>query len=120
MIPLGDNLPTLRRPIVTLTVIGATAAVWLVGQGAGFNDIALATSVCNFGLVPGELTGQAALGFAVPLAEGLTCNVDNEPINVLTPAMWLGGQTARAKGAHYKTLWLGLSAGARVIPLQRA
>ncbi len=87
MIPLGDNLPTLRRPIVTLTVIGATAAVWLVGQGAGFNDVALATSVCNFGLVPGELTGQAALGFAVPLAEGLTCNVDNEPINVLTPAI---------------------------------
>lgn len=100
MIPLGDNLPTLRRPVVTFTIIGATAAVWLIGQGAGLNDIALATSVCNFGLVPGELTGQAALGLAVPLADGLTCNVDNEAINVLTPviSVFLHGSWAHIIG----------------------
>ena len=100
MIPLGDNLPTLRRPVVTLTVIGVTTAVWLLGQGAGFNDVALATSVCNFGLVPGELTGQAALGLAVPLTDTLTCNVDNEPVNMLTPviSIFLHGSWAHIIG----------------------
>jgi membrane associated rhomboid family serine protease len=44
-------------------------------------------------MVPGELTGMAAVGHAVPLGEGLACVVDREPINVLTPftSMFLHG-----------------------------
>src|SRR5574339_302372 len=85
MIPLRDENPTLRTPIVTIALLTSLGLVWLVFQGAGFDDLALATSVCNWGLVPGELTGGARVGDAVPLGHGLACVVDREPINVLTP-----------------------------------
>jgi len=41
--------------------------------------------VCNFGLVPGEITRRAAVGFALPMAPGLVCVIDREPINAYTP-----------------------------------
>ena len=52
----------------------------------------MAASVCNLGMVPGELTHMAPLGTAVPLAR-VVCAVDNDPINLLTPfiSMFLHG-----------------------------
>ena len=66
---------------------------WIFIQGAGFDQQALAASVCNLGMVPGELTHLAPLGTAVPLGDGMACIVDNEPINILTPfiSMFLHG-----------------------------
>ena len=84
MIPLGDENPTLRTPWMTWLLIGITVAVWLLVQGAGSSD-AVAVSVCNLGLVPGELTHRAPLGLGVPLGPGMACVVDNEPINWFTP-----------------------------------
>ena len=55
MIPLSDENPTLHTPWMTWLIIGVTVAVWFVVQGAGSPD-AVAMSVCNIGLVPGELT----------------------------------------------------------------
>jgi hypothetical protein len=66
MIPLSDENPTLHTPWMTWLLIGTTVAVWMILQGAGSGE-ALAISVCNFGLVPGELTHQAPVGLAVPL-----------------------------------------------------
>jgi membrane associated rhomboid family serine protease len=79
--------------VVTVTLLLALAVVWLQVQGAGFDDQALAASVCNLGLVAGELTGRAPLGAAVPLGHGLFCVVDNDPVNWLTPltSMFLHG-----------------------------
>ncbi|HLL00623.1 MAG TPA: rhomboid family intramembrane serine protease [Myxococcaceae bacterium] len=93
MFPISDDNPTLRTPIVTYLILGGCASVWLLFQGAGFNTAALAASVCNWGMVPGELTGLAPLGFAVPLGEGMDCLIDNEAINRLTPisSMFLHG-----------------------------
>jgi membrane associated rhomboid family serine protease len=67
--------------------------VWVVVQGAGTDDARLAATVCNLGLVPGELTGRAAEGTALPLGAGMACVVDREPINWLTPlfSMFLHG-----------------------------
>ena len=80
---------------MTLFLLAVTWAVWLFVQGgAGINDpVALARSVCNYGFVPGELTGGAPLGYALPIGPGLACVVDNERINVLTPitSMFLHG-----------------------------
>ena len=93
MIPLSDENPTLRTPVVTLALLVTLGLVWVFVQGAGFEDLALATSVCNLGLVPGELTGRALLGTRVPIGEGVFCVVDSEPINIYTPitSMFLHG-----------------------------
>ena len=93
MIPLSDENPTIRTPVVTYALLATMAAVWLVVQGAGFNQFQLAASVCNFGMVPAELTHTRPIGFSVPIGPGVACLIDNEPINVLTPltSMFLHG-----------------------------
>jgi membrane associated rhomboid family serine protease len=93
MIPIGDDNPTFRTPIVTYALLASLGVVWLLFQGAGFRHEALAASVCNFGLVPGELTGRAALGSGVDLGAGMRCVVDDDPMNYLTPvtSMFLHG-----------------------------
>jgi membrane associated rhomboid family serine protease len=93
MIPLSDDNPTHRTPVVTYLLLGAIGATWVFLQGAGLDPMALASSVCNLGLVPGELTGLAPVGLAVPLGDGLACVIDRESINRLTPltSMFLHG-----------------------------
>ena len=85
MIPLSDDLPTLRTPWMTYTILAITWAVWLLVQGAGVDLTRLAASVCDLGLVPGELTHLAAIGTPVPLGANMVCVVDDNAINVLTP-----------------------------------
>jgi membrane associated rhomboid family serine protease len=84
-IPISDENPTLRFPLMTVLILLITVVVWVVVQGAGLNPADLSASVCNLGLVPGEITGRAHLGDSVPLGPGLYCVVDNDPINYLTP-----------------------------------
>jgi membrane associated rhomboid family serine protease len=93
MIPISDENPTLRTPVMTYVLIALIIATWLLVQGAGFNTLQLAVSVCNLGMVPGELTGEAPLGLGIPLGQGLACVIDNEPVNVVTPvtSMFLHG-----------------------------
>ncbi len=95
MIPLGDEHPTLRTPVMTYAILAGMAATWVFVQGAGLpaNEGKLLASVCNLGMVPGEITHLARLGTAVPIGDGLACVVDREPINVLTPitSMFLHG-----------------------------
>ncbi len=89
MIPIGDDNPTVRVPLATVFVIVAIFAVWVLVQGAGLDDNLLAASVCNLGLVPGELTHLAPLGSGVPIGPGLSCVIDNQSINLLTPLISL-------------------------------
>lgn len=93
MFPLGDENPTVRTPITTYLLIAAIVGVWVLYQGAGLDPQVLAASVCNLGMVPGEITKQAALGSGVPIGPGMDCIVDAEPINVFTPvtSMFLHG-----------------------------
>ena len=93
MIPFSDGKPTLRPPYATVGILVAMFAVWVFVQGAGFNEHDLAATVCNLGMVPGELTRMAPLGFGVPLGRGMACVIDSEPINWVTPviSMFLHG-----------------------------
>ncbi len=93
MIPLSDENPTLRTPIMTWLILGAMFAVWFAVQGGGMDPLRLVTSVCNYGMVPGELTHRAPLGFAIPIGPNLACVVDNEAVNKWTPlfSMFLHG-----------------------------
>ncbi|MFN0097324.1 MAG: rhomboid family intramembrane serine protease [Gemmatimonadaceae bacterium] len=86
MIPLSDDNPTVRPPVMTILVIAAIGCVWVLVQGAGFDD-RLVRSICNLGLVPGELTKQAVLGSGIPIAPGLVCAIDENPINWWTPVL---------------------------------
>jgi membrane associated rhomboid family serine protease len=75
----------MRTPVMTYAIIAANILVWFAVQGAGFSEPQLAASVCNLGMVPGELTHLSPLGTAVPLGDGMACVVDNQAINILTP-----------------------------------
>ncbi len=93
MIPIGDDLPTIRRPVMTWLILAVMFGVWIVVQGAGANELELVKSVCNLGMVPGEITHLARLGTAVPIAPGVACVVDRDSINIVTPllSMFLHG-----------------------------
>jgi membrane associated rhomboid family serine protease len=100
MIPLSDDNPTLRTPIVTYALLAVIVGVWVLVQGAGLNHFALSASVCNYGLIPGELTDKARVGLALPMGHGLLCVVDRDPLNWLTPvtSMFLHGSWAHLLG----------------------
>jgi membrane associated rhomboid family serine protease len=91
--PISDDNPTLHTPWMTYVILALMFGAWVLLQGAGFNDLALAKSVCTLGLVPAELLHTREVGFQVPLGHGLACVVDDDAINWLTPitSMFLHG-----------------------------
>jgi membrane associated rhomboid family serine protease len=105
VIPYRDENETQRTPFVTFALIAANALVWFAAQGAGLSD-ALAASVCNFGLIPGELTLQARPGDGFAMGQGLACLVDpgRAPEHVIT-SMFLHGSWMHIIGNMW-FLWL--------------
>jgi len=73
--PYRDENETVRAPIVTVAIIAINAAVWIFVQGAG-SAYQVAASVCNYGLIPGELTLRVTPGDGFPLGEGMACLMD--------------------------------------------
>lgn len=105
MFPYRDENDTVRTPVVTFALIAANALVWFVVQGAG-SPLPLMASVCNLGLIPGELTLLAEVGAGTPLGQGLACIVDpgRAPEHVLT-SMFLHGSWMHILGNMW-FLWL--------------
>jgi len=105
MFPYRDDNVSLRTPLVTYGLIAANVAAWVLVQGAG-SPLALARSVCDLGLVAGELTGQLRPGTAFPMGEGLACVVDPgpQPLHVLTH-MFLHGSWMHLLGNMW-FLWI--------------
>jgi membrane associated rhomboid family serine protease len=85
MIPIRDENLIVRRPLATWALLAALGAVWVFFQGAGGHARLLATTICNLGLVAGEITKLAPVGRAIPMGRDMLCVVDREPINLLTP-----------------------------------
>ncbi|MGE0702558.1 MAG: rhomboid family intramembrane serine protease [Vicinamibacterales bacterium] len=75
VIPYHDENETLRTPVVTFMLIALNVLSWLLVQGAGASE-ALTRSVCNLGLIAGELTGQALPGSGFPMSDTAVCVVD--------------------------------------------
>jgi membrane associated rhomboid family serine protease len=92
MIPYHDENQTLRPAYTTLALIGACVASWVLVQGAGAEE-PLAASVCNYGLIPGELTGELGPGVGFQMTERLACLTDPGPQyqNVVTSMFMHGG-----------------------------
>jgi membrane associated rhomboid family serine protease len=89
--PIRDENPTLRKPIATLVVIGLNVAAWALLQGLG-STLPLLRSVCELGLIPAELLGNAPPGTQVALGDA-TCVLDgsNVWITPLTSMFMHGG-----------------------------
>jgi len=59
MIPIRDDNPQVETPVATYTLIGLNILAWVLLQGFG-NDDALGASVCEYGLIPGDLFSDAS------------------------------------------------------------
>jgi rhomboid family protein len=105
MFPYRDENETIRTAHATYAFIALNVAVWLLVQGAG-QHLPLARSVCNLGLIPGELTGSLRPGAAFPMGEGLVCLTDpgRQTAHVLT-SMFLHGSWMHLLGNMW-FLWL--------------
>jgi membrane associated rhomboid family serine protease len=105
LIPYHDENKTQRAAYVTLALIGLNVATWLFVQGAG-SSLALARSVCELGLIPGELTGLVPPGTRFPMGEGIVCLTDpgRQFLNLVT-SMFLHGSWMHLIGNMW-FLWL--------------
>jgi membrane associated rhomboid family serine protease len=80
-------------------------AAWLVVQGAG-ETMPLARSVCNLGLIPGELTLSVPPGEGFPMGDGLVCLTDpGRQVSNLFTSMFLHGSWMHLLGNMW-FLWL--------------
>lgn len=103
--PYRDENETIRTPLATLTLIGLNVFAWFALQGAGLSD-ALVASVCNLGLIPGELTLSARPGDGFAINDHLVCLVDpgRAPEHIFT-SMFLHGSWGHILGNMW-FLWL--------------
>src|SRR5437660_3408078 len=127
MFPYRDENETIRTPVMTLALIAANAAMWILVQGAG-QELPLATAVCDLGLIPGELTGTVPPGQGFPMGDGLVCVTDPGPqvLHVLTHMflhgswmhlignmwfLWIFGNNVEDHLGHFKYLVFYLASG---------
>jgi membrane associated rhomboid family serine protease len=91
VLPYHDENDTQRTPVVTMGLIAVNVGMWLFVQGGGAT-YPLAQSVCELGLIPGELTASVPPGTGFPMGDGLVCLTDpgRQYSNVLT-SMFLHG-----------------------------
>jgi len=75
--PYRDDNPTERTAVVTIFFIVLNVLIWVFFQRMGFNEAAMANALCNWGLIPGEITGRS-IGHAVPITRRFMCVVDPE------------------------------------------
>ena len=74
MIPIRDDNPQLKVPVVTYALIALNVLSWLALQGFGAEP-QLSQSICKLGLIPADLLGTLDVsGFP----EGLPCRIDGE------------------------------------------
>ena len=91
MFPYRDDNPAILTPYVTVGLIAANVAAWIVIQGMGAG-VQLATSVCELGLVPGDLLGRIPVGTAIPLGEGMSCVIEpGTPWRTVLSSMFMHG-----------------------------
>jgi membrane associated rhomboid family serine protease len=75
MFPIRDENPQLDVPFVTFAIIVLNVAAWFLLQGLG-NEPALTRSVCQLGLIPGDLLGTIDRA-AVPA--NFPCSIGDGP-----------------------------------------
>jgi len=103
-IPIADENPRSRPPFATIALVGAILYGWFAVQDVG-TGYAFARSLCELGLIPGELTARS-IGTVVPLGDGLACIVDGDPAwRTVVTSMFMHGDWFHLIGNLW-FLWL--------------
>jgi membrane associated rhomboid family serine protease len=91
MFPYRDENETQHTPYITIAIIALNVLVWIFIQGAG-STMSLGASVCNLGLIPGELTGTVPPETRLEMGDGMVCLTDSgrQPFHLIT-SMFLHG-----------------------------
>jgi membrane associated rhomboid family serine protease len=90
MFPLRDENPTELIPLVTFLIILVNVGVWLFVQGAGAGPLFL-SSLCEYGAIPGEVTGAIPAGTDVALGPGASCRTGGLRLGSLLTSMFMHG-----------------------------
>jgi len=92
MFPVRDENPHFLTPYVTWAIIAINVVAWLTVQRFG-TEASLAHSLCDLGLIPGELLHSVPPGTSVPLTPHFQCVVDAnaDHITVFTHMFLHGG-----------------------------
>jgi membrane associated rhomboid family serine protease len=72
--PIRDDNPQIVVPYATLGIMAVNVLVWVFVQGLGSNPL-LAESICQLGLIPGELLGTVPAGTPVMLTANTWCEL---------------------------------------------
>ena len=72
--PIRDDNPQILVPFATFGIILVNVLVWALVQGFGTGS-ALAASICQLGLIPGELLGTVPAGTQVQLGPTTYCEL---------------------------------------------
>jgi membrane associated rhomboid family serine protease len=105
MFPYHDENETTRTSYCTMIIIALNVFVWLFVQGGGMS-LRFFESVCNLGLIPGELTASLPPGTSFPMTEDLVCVTDpgRQTFHLVT-SMFLHGSWLHLLGNMW-FLWL--------------
>lgn len=74
MFPIRDDNPQILVPYATIGIIALNVLAWVFVQGLGSNPL-LANSICQLGLIPGELLGTVPAGTQVQLGANTWCEL---------------------------------------------
>jgi len=103
MFPLRDENPTELIPFITVAIILANVAVWLTVENAGLGYPFL-DALCNYGSIPGELTGALSPGQLLPLGE-YDCVAGGATWSTVFTSMFLHGSWGHLIGNMW-FLWV--------------
>jgi membrane associated rhomboid family serine protease len=104
MFPIRDDNPTLGTPAITVVLIGLNVAAWILVQGMGAEPT-LSQSVCELGLIPGELLGRIPVGQTLQMSQDLSCVIGQPRWYTPLSSMFLHGGWLHLIGNMW-FLWL--------------
>ena len=104
MFPIRDDNPTLGTPAITVVLIGLNVAAWILVQGMGVEPT-LSQSVCELGLIPGELLGRIPVGQTLQMSRDLSCVIGQPHWYTPLSSMFLHGGWLHLIGNMW-FLWL--------------
>ncbi len=74
MFPIRDDNPHYLTPYATYTIVALNVFAWIFVQGLG-SEPSLSLSVCQLGLLPGELLQTVPAGVSIQVGPNMLCQI---------------------------------------------